>query len=167
MDNIKKMIDKEGVKFILIFIVLTFLGVIFFYWGDNGKSLGWEVYNVWGIASTIALSVLAFFGYIKYIKEEDIIKIKFHPKDFTYDNADNDGNIDTGLFLLRKHCTRSEIQGLLGMIFNNYHGNNRYDLQDFLTNKGDILERILNVQNGKADCIVINISKEELKQFNI
>ncbi len=159
---------REGSKFIIMFVVFTLLGIMAFYWNKDGTSFGWEIYTVIGTASTLALAILAVYGYLKYRKEEEIIDIVFMPKpSFQHEKLDENGYLPTGLTVLRQNCTRSEIQGLLGMIFNDYHGRHRYDLEDFLTNKGDILKIIDNAKTGKDNKVIIKITEEELKQFNI
>ena len=158
---------KKGTWLLIAYVGITLLGIVAYLYGDDGKSPLWQIYVVAGAAATLALAILAAFGYYEYIKQEDIVKIKFKPVGFDAEKTDQNGNIDTLLTVLRKNCTRSEIQGLLGMIFNDYHGRHRYDLNDFLTNDGNILEVINNAQTGKIDEVVIKITQEELKQFNI
>jgi len=160
--------EKEGTKLLYIYVFITIIGIIGYLYGEDGTSTAWRMYVVLGSASTLGLAIIAGLGYMKYIKEEDIVIIKFKPT-FKIDKIDDEGNITTGLTVMRKNCTRSEIQGLLGMIFNNYHKRNRYDLEDFLTLKGkkNILTRIDDAQKGKSNEVVISITKEELKQFNI
>lgn len=159
---------KRGTKFSLLFILITGLGFFLYYWEKNGTSFGWQIYNVFGVASAFALAIIAFLGYLKYIKEEDVILIKFSYKE-EHEKKDQEGNIPTGLTTLRKNCNRAEIQGLLGMIFNNYHNKNRYDLNHFQHFKEDnnVLQIIDDAQTGKRDDVVIDITEEELKQFNV
>jgi len=160
-------IHNEGVKLISVFALFTLLGVVLYYYGENGKSTGWEVYVAVGSASTIALMVIAFMGFFKYFKEEDKIVIRFVPKDFVPEHTPvtPEGHIETGLYTIRKHCTRSEIQGLLRMILDKTY--TQYSLAHFEDTKQDILEQILNVQRGKSDEILIDIHEEECDYFLI
>jgi len=156
---------KEGSRLLYVYLIITIVGIVAYLYGKDGTSTAWKIYVVLGSASTLGLAVIAGLGYMKYIKEEDTVKIKFKPK-FVHEAVDKDGTLDTKLTVMRKNCTRSEIQGLLGMIFNNCHKRNRYDLEDFLTNR-TILTIIDNAQKGKTDEVIIGITEEELKQFNI
>jgi len=139
---------------IKIFLGVTTLGIVLYL--TDKDAMGWQFYNMFGVATTLALSVLAFMTYIDYAKGEDVIKIYFQ-----------EGNrkiyTDTELYTQRKHFTRSEVLGLLGMI---QSSQDRFNLSDFNKNP-QILERFKKIQNGKSDELIIKITEEELKQFNI
>jgi hypothetical protein len=137
---------------LLVFIAITIIGVIARLLGEG--SLLWEIYGTLDTASAVALSVLAFLGYMEYTRLEDKIKVFF----------DVDGEkIDTGLSLLRKDCTRSEIFGLLGMIQKD--AKKRFEVA-FMKDLS-LLDSLQKIQKGKKNSFIIPLSKEELSQFTL
>lgn len=143
--------DKH--KNIIIFLLITLMGIILYLYDKDG--LGWKVVNIIGIATTLSLSGLAFMAYLDYAKGEDTIRIYFKTEKIP--------KIYTKLYTQRKHFTRGEAMGLLGMIYN---GEGRFNLSDFNKNT-EILKRFQAIQNGNADELIIVTDEKELKQFNI
>ena len=135
----------------IIFILITVLGIGLYFNDKNGS--GWEIYNVLGAASTLALSILALMTYLQYAKGEDIVKIYLK----TLDGK----KIDTKLFTKRKHFTRSEVLGLLRLI---QKEQGQFKLKD-LNQNIKILSRFDEIQNAKSSELVINITDEEQNQF--
>jgi len=114
----------------------------------------WDWFGVADTSSAIALAILAGWGYYEYVKSEDEIKIIF-------DVAGK--KIDTGLSILRKECTRSELMGVLGMIQKNQK--EKYKLA-YMKDK-NILKQLHKIQKGKDKEFILKISEDELKQFDI
>lgn len=141
-------------RVIVLFVFISVIGLAEKYF-NNGELL-WEYYVDFSVVATVALSILAFMGYFKYIHGEDIIKIYLQEKN-------KKDKIDTGLIVLRKNCVRSEVQGLLGMI---HISGGHYDLKSFQRD-GKILKVINQVQTNKLNEIVIEVTEKELKQFEI
>jgi len=116
-----------------------------------------KIWDYWGVidtSSAVALAVLAGLAYWEFIKGEHTIKIYFLV----------DGKkIDTGLSLLRKDFSRSELLGLLGMI--KIDPKQRFKLSYF--QNPSILKDIQQIQKGYGDEFTIEIKKEDLKDFNI
>ena len=114
----------------------------------------WNIYEILDVASAVALSVLAFIGYLEFIRSEDEIEIVF----------DIEGERkSTGLSVLRKDCTRSEIMGILGMIRKNVKEN--LDIA-YLKDK-QMLKDLYAIQKGSAKEFVIPMTKEEAEALNI
>lgn len=141
----------KGYIFIIIFVLITALGFDAYYLNENGKSFIWEIYIVFGNAATFALSIFAFWGYIEYVRNEDVIEIVF---------SLNDKEIATGLKVLRKNCTRGEVQGLLRIL----SGGKTFDMQSVLRKK-EILDLVDKIQTGKEKKLLITIESNEVKQF--
>ncbi|CAA6826765.1 MAG: Unknown protein [uncultured Sulfurovum sp.] len=141
-------------RVIILFVFISAIGLVDKYY-NSGKLL-WEYYVDFSVVATVALAILAFMGYVRYIHGEDTIKIYFQKKE-------KKEKIDTGLIVLRKNCVRSELQGLLGMI---HVTGGRYDLKSFQRD-GEMLEVINQVQTNKFNEIVIKVSEKELEQFEI
>jgi len=87
-------------------------------------------------------------------KQNEEIKIYFQIKQTKEE-------IDTKLKIIRKHFTRGELLGVLGMIQNN--SGNRFNLEE-LKNR-DFLDEIIDVQNGEDDKITIFLSREEYNTY--
>lgn len=101
---------------LILFVFLSFAGVItFFFFGEESRV--WQFWQVVDTSFAIALGVLAFLSYKEFMLSKDEIKIYFKV---------DDKNIDTGLSLLRKDFSRSEVLGILGMI--QRHPKERFDL---------------------------------------
>jgi hypothetical protein len=135
-----------------VFMAITITGIVARLLGES--SLLWEVYGTLDTASAVALATLAFLGYMEYTRLEDKIKVCF----------DVDGEkIDTGLSLLRKNCTRSEIFGLLGMIQKDTK--KRFEVA-FMKDLS-LLDSLQKIQKGKDNSFIIPLSKKELAQFTL
>lgn len=65
--------------------------------------------------------------------------------------------------IIRKHITRSEILGMLGVIQKN--SKERYNIEYLGETK--FFEDLYAIQKGSSHKLVIEISEDELKQFNI
>ena len=135
-----------------IFIAITITGIVARLLGEG--TFLWELYGTFDTASAVALATLAFLGYMDYIRMEDKVKIYFDV---------NGERIDTGLSLLRKDCTRSEIFGLLGMIQKDTQKRFEVAFMKDLT----LLDLLQKIQKGKEENFVIPLSKEELTQFTL
>ncbi len=142
---------------LLVFVVIIITGLWASYHTDNKIwKMSWDFYSAFDVSSAVALSVLAFFGYVEYIKSEDVIKILF----------DVDGEIkDTKLSTLRKNFSRAELFGLLGMIQKDpkkrYHVNS-------LQEPAKLLKEIQEVQKSwRKKEFVIKMTKKEFEDFSI
>ena len=141
-------------KYIVLIIlgVVTLIGFAIRY-GLGEHSFLWQLWGVIDVSFSVALGLLAYEGYSKYLRLEDTIIIRFKLPD--------EKLINTGLSSLRKDFNRQEVLGLLGMIQKD--AKNRFDI-DF-TKTGTFLQRIQDIQKGKEKTFDIDISEEELKQF--
>jgi hypothetical protein len=142
-------------KNIIIFLLISIVGLIVYNYDKNGNI--WKLIGVVGVATTLALSVLAFMTYIDYAKGEDIIEIYFK---FPKDSNDN-RKINTLVYAKRKHFTRGEVMGLLRMI---QKGQGQFKIKDFNENT-EILKRFNDIQNGISDELIIIANKQEQDQF--
>lgn len=140
-------------KNIMIFLLISVIGIALYIFDSDG--LGWQTISLIATATSLALAVLALLAYFEYAKGEDNIKIYFKTQKVP--------KIYTKLYTQRKHFTRGEVLGLLGMIYN---GKTRFELKDFNKNT-KILERFKEIQDGLTDELIIEVSEEELKQFNV
>jgi hypothetical protein len=116
------------------------------------------VWNFWAnldVSFAVALGVLAFIAYGDMVRDEDEVRLYF--------KLPNGERHDTGLSLLRKDCTRSEIIGVLGMM------QRRSDVRFHYASEHlhDLLEELNRVQKGKSTEIYIPIDEEEFKQFKL
>lgn len=139
-------------KLLVTFAAITFVGLGIYYLDIKWI---WNLYSALDTASAVALSVLAFFGYMEYSKSEDKIRIYFL--------VDDEKTLDTELSVLRKNCTRSELFGILGMIQKN--PKNRYDIQ-YMRDKS-LLQKLQDIQKGDLDKFIIPITTTELAQFEL
>jgi len=138
-------------KILIAYISLIVIGIIGRYFsGENGNF--WKVWSAIDTASAVALAVLAFFAYKQMIKDEDEITLYFKV----------DGILkDTGLKLLRKDCTRSEIIGIIGMMQRKTDKRFHYDPKYLKM----LVKEINLVQTAHKNSIEVPISKEEFEQF--
>jgi len=95
----------------------------------------WHWFGILDTASAVALAILAFFGYLEFVRSEDAIKIYFDT---------DDREIDTHLSILRKNFTRGELMGVLGMIQKDTK--TRFEIQSL--KDISILEEIQKVQKS-------------------
>ena len=144
---------------LLIYFGITVAGFILYllsiYFKFELFKTFWNLWTAVDSSFAVALGILAFRVYKDMAKEEDIIELKF--------KIDDNEPIPTGLSLLRKHFTRSEIMGVLGMIQKDQ--NKRYKL-DFFQNK-QVLDKIHKIQKGKDKEFIITMDKKEAEQFEL
>ncbi len=133
---------------LIIFVGITLIGLLISYYFESV----WEFWANLDSAFAVALGVLAFMGYLEYIKSEDEIKIYFET---------NGRKIDTGLSILRKDCTRREVLGILGMIQKD--PKERFNIK-YMKNK-ELLKRLHAIQKGNGLELIIPLSEDELGQF--
>ena len=138
---------------IIVFAGLFLLGMAIFFF-SNKSSSPWEIWGALDSASAVALAVMAIVGYWEYIRSEDKIKIVF----------DIEGEkVDTGLSILRRNLTRSELFGLLRMIEKTQQ---QFHIKTFNDNP-NFIDEIHKVVRGRSKELVIPMTKEEASQFNI
>jgi len=139
---------NSGYKFIAVFVVVAVIGIVSKIFFPNI----WKWFSIIDTATAVALAFLAGWGYFEYAKSEEPVKIFF----------DIDGKkVDTGLSLLRRNFTRSEVMGVLGMIQKKQK--EKFELQ-FMKQKA-ILEKLQKIQTGKDKEFVIKMSQKESEQF--
>jgi len=98
--------------------------------------------------------VIAFMAYLEFIKAEDEVKIYFEVE----------GELkDTGLSLLRRDCTRSEINGILTMPLKD---GVRFHELSYMKNR-ELLQELHGIQKGKKDRLVMPMSAVEFEQFEL
>ena len=137
---------------LIILGIVTLIGFVIRYALGEHSSL-WQLWGVIDVSFSVALGLLAYAGYSKYLRSEDTILIRFKLPDGKY--------IDTGLSVLRKDFNRQEILGLIGMIRKN--PKIQFDID--ATKNPKFLQSIQQIQKGKEKTFDIDISEEELKQF--
>ena len=137
--------------------IIVIIGIMVFVTGLFSKlyiPVLWDWFSAIDTASAVATVVIALIGYKEYLRMEDEIKIFF----------DVEGElIDTGITILRKNFTRSEIMGLLGMIQTDQK--QRFKLSALYDRA--ILRKIHEIQKSKGKSFTIKMTKEEFKEFNI
>jgi len=147
----KKKFKRYGV--LIVFMAMTLLGLIVAY-GIGEKSSLWKLWSIVDVAFSVALGVMAFLAYREFIKSEDEIKIYFKV----------DGNeIETGLSLLRKDCSRGEILGILGMV--QKESAKRFSIET--SRVPVLLKEIQEIQKGNAEKIVVDMTQEEFEQYDL
>jgi len=134
-----------------IFLVLVCLGLAIRYIAGTNSAL-WQIWSSIDVASAVALAALAFFAYRQMLRDDDEVRIMFEV---------NGKRHDTGLCLLRKDCTRSEIIGVLGMMQRRTKERFAYDPAHL----HDLLNELNRVQKGKAKELAVPLSQEEFEQF--
>ena len=146
---------KEKLKTpLFLYIGIISISLFTFYKSStDDKHNYWNWFGALDTSSAVALAIIAFFGYIQYLKGEDTIKIFFKV---------GEKKIDTHLSLLRKEFSRSEVNGLLRMIQNE---NATFTIKAF--QKPSILKEIQDIQKGKKDAFIIELTPKELQQFHI
>lgn len=148
----EKIMIWKKYKNAIVFLIVTLVGIGLYIYDKN--AIGWTTYNMLGVATALALAILALMTYIEYAKGEDIIKIYFQV---------GTKRIYTKLYTQRKHFTRGEVMGMLRMI---HESQGTYKIKDFNENP-DILQRFNMIQNGTLDELCIVVLEEELKQFPV
>jgi hypothetical protein len=139
---------NKGYIFVGIFILIVVFGIF----SKIYYPAIWDWFGVIDTASAVAIATLVGYGYIEFITSEQAVKIIFEIDGKKY---------DTGLSLLRKNFTRSEVMGVLGMI---QKEQKRYNLS-FFQDKS-VLKKLQKIQTGKGKEFIIKMSEEEAKQFN-
>jgi len=147
-------------KEFLIYFGISSIGLYLFYLSLNKnfkitKETLWELWGAVDSSFAVAVGILAIFVYKEMARAQDIIELKFQ--------IGNKEPIETGLSLLRKNFTRSEIMGILGMIQKEQE--KKYRLEFFQDKK--VLKKIQDIQTGKERVFIIKMSQKEAKQFNI
>ena len=143
----------ERYKVLILFVSLTVVGgLIHIFSASNGSWL-----KLWGaldVSFAVAMGVIAFMAYWEFIRAEDEIKIYFEVE----------GELkDTGLSLLRRDCTRSEINGIMTMPLRD--GVRFHDLK-YMKNR-ELLQDLHAIQKGKKDKFVMPMSAVEFEQFEL
>jgi len=136
-----------------LFSVLFGIGVLVRYLFGTQSTL-WDLWNTVDISFAVALGILAFIAYRDIVREKDQIRLIFDVK--------GEAQIDTGLCLLRKDCTRSEVIGVIKM-FKKSDAPLQYDVKHLHT----LLNELNRVQSGKAGKLYIPVHPEEMVQFNL
>lgn len=67
------------------------------------------------------------------------------------------------LGIMRKHISRAEVMGILGVIQKD--SRDKYNI-DYLSTP-EFMENIFRIQKGELDEILIEVSSKELEQFNV
>ena len=138
---------------LIVFIGVWVLGLIIRYVAGKSSWL-WDFWSTVDVAFAVALGLMAFLAYREFIKAEDEIKIYFEV----------DGDLkETGLSLLRRDCTRSEINGILTMPLKN---GVRFHNLKYMKNR-ELLQDLHAIQKGKKDRVVMPMSAVEFEQFDI
>jgi len=70
---------------------------------------------------------------------------------------------DTKLTIIRKHFTRSEVLGIVGILQKDI--SKRFNIE-YMKNK-KFLDDVIDIQQGKKDEIDIQVTNEELEQFSV
>ncbi len=143
----------ERYKVLILFVSLTLLGgLIHIFSASNGSWL-----KLWGaldVSFAVAMGVIAFMAYWEFIRAEDEIKIYF----------DVEGELkDTGLSLLRRDCTRQELNGILVMVL----PNDKYQHSIKYMRNRELLQDLHAIQKGKKTRLVMPMSIEEFEQFDV
>jgi len=143
----------ERYRVLIIFVSLTVVGgVTHVFSTTNGAWL-----KLWGaldVSFAVSMGIIAFMAYLEFIRAEDEIKIYFEVDKKLH---------DTGLSLLRKDCTRSEINGILTMPLRD--GVRFHELK-YMKNR-ELLQELQAIQKGKKDRLVMPMSAVEFEQFHI
>ena len=146
---------KSFLNILTVYIGTFALGIVAYYLQE--AKMVEHIWDYWGVVDTssaVALAILAGFAYWEYIKGENTIKIYF---------LANGKKIDTGLSLLRKDFSRSELLGLLGMV--QVDPEKRYKLKYF--QNPEILKEIQKIQKGQSREFTIELADDELKYFKL
>lgn len=143
----------ERYKVLIVFVSITILGwMVHFVSSDDGSWL-----KLWGaldVSFAVSMGIIAFMAYLEFIKAEDEIKIYFEVEGKQH---------DTRLSLLRKDCTRSEVNGILTMPLKSEH---HFHKLEYMKNR-DLLQDLQAIQKGKKDRLVMPMSAVEFEQFEI
>ena len=143
----------ERYKVLILFVSITLMGwLIHIFSSSDGSWL-----KFWGaldVSFAVAMGVIAFMAYLEFIRAEDEIKIYFEVE----------GEVkDTRLSLLRRDCTRSEINGIMTMPLK--EGVRHHDVK-YMKNR-ELLQDLHAIQKGKKDRLVMPMSAVEFEQFEL
>jgi len=144
-------LQRYGV--LIVFAVLFVVGLLIRYLMGEGSML-WGIWSAIDVSFAVVLGILAYIAYSNIVRAEDQVRLVF--------NVDNQKEVDTGLCLLRKNCTRSEVIGVLSMM-----QRNTKELQYNATHLHDLLQEINNVQVGSSRKLRIIINQNEFAQFEM
>jgi len=144
-------LQRYGV--LIVFAVLFVVG-LFIRYGMGEESALWGIWSAIDVSFAVVLGILAYIAYSNIVRAEDQVRLVF--------NVANEKEVDTGLCLLRKNCTRSEVIGVISMM-----EKNTKELHYDATHLHDLLEEINNVQVGSNRTLRIIISQDEFAQFEI
>lgn len=143
----------ERYKVLVLFVGFTVVGLLSHLIFANDSS--WL--KLWGaldVSFAVAMGVIAFMAYLEFIKAEDEVKIYFEVE----------GELkDTGLSLLRRDCTRSEINGILTMPLKEEH---HFHKLKYMKNR-ELLQELHAIQKGKKDSLIMPMSAVEFEQFEL
>ncbi len=143
-------LKNSGYILLVVFVIVMIAGLVV---RNYNKDL-WGWFSAFDTASAVALAILAFWGYVEYAKGEDEIELIF----------DVEGKREpTGLTILRKNFTRSEIGGVLGFIQKDQE--KKFRLKYLKTKK--FLKDVHIIQKGKNKEFVIPMSEKERDQFEL
>ena len=147
----RKDIGKYRVLILFSVLFLVGLGIRFFLGAQHPL---WEIWSAIDVSFAVALGVLAFMAYREMVRDDDEIFLYFQVGEMEY---------NTGLSLLRKDCTRSEILGLLGMMQRKTKERFSFDSSYLPT----FLQEVQRVQRGEKDRFVIKMPKDDFDQFDL
>jgi len=139
-------------KVLVIFSVLFVVGLLVRYiYGEN--SLLWKMWSSVDISFAVVLGILAFIAYRDLVRDQEQVRLVF--------NVENKREVDTGLCLLRKNCTRGEVIGILGMMKRQNKTSFKYDSSHL----HNLLDEINRVQIGRNTKLFIIINEDEFNEF--
>ena len=140
-------------RILIIFVLVTFLGLAIRYILGKDSWL-WTLWSSIDVSFAVSLGIMAFMAYKELIKSEDEIEIHLEVPNRV---------INTRLSLLRKDCTRSEIQGVLGMIQKD--SSKRYNVS-YMKQRA-FLQKLHQIQKGNDKRLIIYLSDQEVLQFDV
>lgn len=142
---------RVNIKPFLIYLTVVLLGIVAHY-----GSIAWleEFYGALDVAAAVALAFFALWGYMEYSRQEESVAIVFL--------VANEKK-KTGLSLLRKNCTRSELLGVLGMIQKDPKA--RFEIVSM--KRKAFLDTLARIQKESDTELCIAITQSELEQFEM
>jgi predicted membrane channel-forming protein YqfA (hemolysin III family) len=140
-------------RVLFLFVGLSVFGTFLRYVFSSEEGTLWQLWSSLDVSFAVALGVLAFIAYRDMVRDDDEIRLYFKLPDGT--------TYDTGLCLLRKDCTRSEVIGVLGMMQRRTSERFHYASEHL----HDLLEELNSVQKGRRTELYIPIDEEEFEQF--
>ena len=138
---------------LVLFSVLFIVGLFIRYFVGEGSAL-WGIWSAIDVSFAVVLGMLAFIAYRDIVRAEDQVRLVFF--------VEGQKEIDTGLCLLRKNCTRGEVIGVIKMM--------RRRTKDFhydASHLHNLLGEINQVQTGRNGRLRIIISEDEFAQFEL